>query len=165
MSDYERTSQLCDYSQLSAILQLALLQQAEEHGCGEIPEDILMCLETISQRKEASILTSLKSRLTGLPLPGAVQQSVAIVLPDCLMWAFTHWQDDTYATVLSVRLNEAEITDYAHDQLVEDYGLNILGFSSGEMKRSLKFLGLGRGPDTDQFKQYLRQTAAKVKAV
>ena len=157
MSDYERTSQICEYFQLPAILQMALQQEAEEHDCGQIPHDILFCLETISKYKEVGIFTAFKNRLTGLPRPGAIQHSAAIVVPGWLVWAFTHWNSDTKATALSVRLEEAEIKEYAHNHLIEDHGLNIIGFTSGSAERGLMFLGLGQGRDAEEFKQFLQQ--------
>ena len=159
MSDYKRTSQICTYTELPAILQLALHQEAEDHHCGQIPEDIMICIQTISQHKEAGILTRFKNRLTGLPKPGSIQHSAAIIVPGWLIWAFTNWNSDSKATALSVRLNEAEITDYAHNDLIEDYGLNIIGVSSGSLERSLMFLGLGQSRDAEQFKQFLQQAA------
>ena len=159
MSDYERTSQICIFSQLPTILQLAIQQQAEEYHCGQIPDDILICLETISERKQAGFFTRFKNRIVGLPAPGSVQHCAAVVLPNWLIWAFTHWQNESQATVLSVRLNEAEIHEYDQTHLVEDHGLNILGFLSGSTERSLQFLGLGQGSDAEQFKQCLQQAA------
>ena len=163
MSDYERTSQICVFSQLPAILRLGLQQQAEEYHCGQIPDDILMCIETMSERKQAAFLTRLKDRFTGLPAPGMTQHCAAVVLPSWLIWAFTHWGNEDQATVLSVRLNEAEISEYNQTHLTEDHGLNILGFLSGSTERSLQFLGLGKGGDAEQFKQFVQKSAQSAK--
>ena len=135
--------------------------EAEEHNCGQIPDDILICLQTISHYTNRGIFIRLKSLLTGLPKPGAIQHSTAVVIPGWLVWAFTDWNSDSKATALSVRLSEAEITEYAHSHLIEDHGLNILGFSSGSTERSLMFLGLGSGKDAEQFKQFLQEAAQK----
>lgn len=163
MSDYERASRICAFSQIQPILQVALLQEAEEYGCGQIPSDILICIETISQCKRANIFTRVKNKVIGLPPPGAVQHCSAVVVPGWLIWAFTHWAYDDKATALSVRLHEAEISEYKFNHLVEDYGLNILGFSSGSTERSLKFLGLEPGADAEQFKQVLHQATEAIK--
>ena len=164
MNEYERKSQIGDYSRLPGILQAALQQEAQEYHCGQVPEDILMCIETVSVRKQAGIFTFLKNRFTGLPAPGAVQHCAAVVLPGWLIWAFTHWGRDDHATVLSVRLNEAEISDYRHSHLIEDDGLNILGFISDSTERSLYFLGLQQGEAAEAFKQFLQQVTQGVKA-
>ena len=161
MSDYERTSRICNFSQVELILQAALQQEASEYGCGQIPADILICIETISQRKPASIFTRLKNKVIGLPAPGAIQHCAAVITPGWLIWAFTHWDKDDEATALSVRLDEAEISEYKFEHLVEDHGLNIVGFTSGATERSLKFLGLGPGNDFEQFKQFLHQVVQK----
>lgn len=163
MSDYERTSRICVFSQIQPILQIALRQEAEDFGCGQIPTDILICIETISQCKQANIFTRLKNKVVGLPPPGSVQYCGAVVMPGWLIWAFTHWDCDDSATALSVRLQESEISDYKFNHLVEDYGLNILGFSSGSSERSLKFLGLEPGVAAEQFKQILQQASDAIR--
>lgn len=163
MNDYERTSQICTFSQIQLILQAAIQQEANEYYCGQIPEDILICLETISQYRPAGIFTRLKNKAAGLPPPGAIQYCAAVITPGWLIWAFTHWDKDDEATALSVRLDEAEISDYQFDHLVEDHGLNIVGLASGATERSLKFLGLGSGSDSEQFKQFLQQAVQKTR--
>jgi hypothetical protein len=87
-----------------------------------------------------------------------------VITPGWLIWAFTHWDNDHEATAISVRLDEAEISDYNFNHLVEEHSLNILGFSSGTTERSLKFLGLESGPASEQFKQLLRQAAETARA-
>lgn len=164
MGDYKRTSRICHFSQIRPILQIALQQEAIEYGCGQIPADILICIETDSQRKPGNIFTRMKNRVIGLPAPGAVQHCAAVITPGWLIWAFTHWDNDHEATAISVRLDEAEISDYNFNHLVEEHGLNILGFSSGATERSLKFLGLESGPASEQFKQLLRQAAETARA-
>ena len=165
MSDYERSSQLCEFSTLPAILQVALLQEAQEHDCGQIPDDIQLCLATVSQYKQAGLFTNFKNRLAGLPTSGAVQHSAAIIIPSWLVWAFTHWNSDNQATALSIHLSEAEISEYNQDHPVADYGLNIQGVLSGSTQHGLMFLGLGQSPDAEQFKQHVLQTAKQAKTV
>jgi len=164
MSDYKRTSRICSFWQIQPILQIALQQEATEHSCGQIPADILISIETVSQRKQGNIFTRMKNKVIGLPAPGAFQHCVAVVTPGWLIWAFTHWDNDHEATALSVRLDEAEISDYNFNHLVEEHGLNILGFSSGATERSLKFLGLEPGTDSEQFKQLLQQATEAARA-
>lgn len=163
MNEYERTSQIGDYSKLPGILQAALQQEADEYHCGQVPEDILMCIETVLVRKQAGIFTFLKNRFTGLLAPDVVQHCTAVVLPGWLIWAFTHWGRDDHATVLSVPLNEAEISEYAPNHLIEDNGLNILGFISDSTERSLYFLGLQQGEAAEEFKQFLQQVTQGAK--
>jgi hypothetical protein len=163
MSDYKRTSQICTFFQIELILQAAIQQEAAYHGCGQIPADILICLETTSQHKQAGIFTRLKNKVTGLPAPGAIQQCAAVITPEWLIWAFTHWDRNDEATALAVRLAEAEISDYAFEHLAPDHGLNILGFVNGATERTLKFLGLGPQADAEQFKQVLQQAVQKAR--
>lgn len=164
MSDYERTSQICSFFQIELILQAAIQQEAIDSDCGQIPEDILLCLETLSRRKQAGIFTRLKNKALNLPAPGAIQHCAAVITPGRLIWAFTHWDNGNEATALSVRLDEAEISEYKLNHLVEDCGLNILGFTNGATERTVKFLGLGAGADSEQFKQLLQRTAQEARA-
>ena len=154
MSDYQRTTRECSFTQIRPELFDAIRQHIEEHHLGNVESELLICCETTSERKKAGLLTSLKDKLMGLPAPGSIQYSAAVVTPKWLIWAITDIKHGVLA--LSVRLTEAEISDY-DAKLVEDYGINILGFSTGATKRSLKFLGLGRGPASEKFKSVLKQ--------
>jgi hypothetical protein len=163
MSDYKRTSRICPFAKIQPILQIALQQEATDHGCGQIPGDILVCVATNSQRKQGSILTRMKNKIIGLPAPGAIQQCAAVVMPGWLIWAFTHWDKNDEATALSVRLNEAEINDYHSNHSAEDHGLTILALSSGATERNLKFLGLEPGGDSERFREVLREATQKAR--
>jgi hypothetical protein len=158
MSDYHRTTNLCTFTQIQPILQVALYQQATQYGCGHIPSDILICIETTSQRKKAGFFTQLKNLIVGLPLPGSVQYTAAVVTPNWLLWAFTQWNKTDEASAVSIPLAEAEITDFTQQHNIEDYGLNVYGLFSGADARSLRFLGLGPDDAATQFKTILRQT-------
>jgi hypothetical protein len=65
MREYERTSQIRNFSQLRPSLQQTIQHHIETHELNESVADLLMCIETVSQRLPGSFWTRLKSKLSG----------------------------------------------------------------------------------------------------
>jgi hypothetical protein len=79
----------------------------------------------------------------------------ALFTPGWFVWA--RFGEKSGDAVLSSRLANIEVRDYAYAHMIEDSGLHISGFWAGGGERSEIFLGLGAEAAASDFAASLKQ--------
>lgn len=98
MGDYNRSTRECAFGQIHPNLVKGIRQYIQKHELGDIEAGILMCCETISEKKQKGFFASWVSTD-----PDPVHHTGRLVTPTWLIWARSGVK---YATVVSiVRLN------------------------------------------------------------
>jgi hypothetical protein len=154
MSDYRRSTRECNFEQLRPEIVTALRDHAQRYELGEVDREALICCETINERIK-------KPGLLGRFIGGdtdPVHYVGVVVTPRYLMWARSSAKPGV--AVLSARLRECEVLDYAHTpqaQLVPDTGLEVTAMYTGRTERGHTFIGLGPEPAAQNLRQVLKQ--------
>jgi hypothetical protein len=150
MSEYERTTKERSFERLRPELIAAIREHVKKRIHEDVESEILICCETTSERKK----TGLIGRLMGTS--GKTLYTAALVTPRWLIWATSG--DRQQATALSARLSEIEVEDYERSsmfKMIEDSGVNMLGFTTGSMERVMVFIGLGKERAAEKLKEVL----------
>jgi hypothetical protein len=155
MREYQRTTRECSFNDFAPEIIQAIRKYAEKHQFGNIEAEAVMCAETVSEK----ITQGFFSKIFG----GAnyAQNVSMMVTPERLLWCAPDSRNN--AIVLSARLSEIEISDFA-SPLVEDEGLNVFGFINQSPERVQAFLGLGAENAAQKFRETLKEAARRAKS-
>jgi hypothetical protein len=121
----------------------AVARYMELHRCEDLGDGVLACVVTVSE----------PAKRRRLGRGAASQRTVIAVTPRYLVWATA---DDAVA---AARLTEIEAREY-RPTLIEDTGLEIVGFRLGASERESWFLPLDEGADGREFRARLQQATA-----
>jgi hypothetical protein len=150
MKEYQRTTRECSFNELSPDIITAIRKYIEKNDLGNIETNILMCVETVSEKIKQGFFSKVFGGGNY-----AVKMAV-IVTPERVLWATV---DNKNATVvLAARLNEIEVKDFSSD-LVEDCGLEIFGSINDFPERATAFIGLGEEDGAQKLRRVLRESA------
>ena len=154
MGDYRRSTRECNFEQLRPEIVTALRDHIQRYELGDVERETLICCETTNERIKKP---GLFDRLIGGDL-GPVHYVGIVVTPRYLIWARSGTKDGV--TVLSARLRECEVLDYANTpqaQLMPDTGLEVTAMFTGATQRGQTFIGLGPEPSAQNLRQILKQ--------
>ena len=155
MSDYQHTTRECSVRQLRPELFQAVQGYFREQRLGSFDAEVLMCCETLSEKKSDNELLSL--------LQGKPDKTIHIgmlLTSERLIWVRSGDQSGT-------RLNAAnlkEIQVRAFSPLFsKDTGLDIYGYVEGSKSRVRGYIGMGSESVTQKFCEEVQQAIDKVR--
>ncbi len=146
MGDWLRITHDCTFEGLPAEMTAAINKHVELYHLGFAPSQAAACIETTSKKAKKGVLErGDQSVQTGLLLASG-----------WLLWAIR--ADDPEITVMSARLTDITVQDYAVTplaRLVPDSGIEITGSFTDVAQRGSSFIGLDAGPAAREFRQRL----------
>ena len=155
MSDYQRTTRECSVRQLRPDLFQAVHAYFQEQRLGSLDAEILMCCETLSEKKGDNKVLSV--------LQGEVDTKIhmgMLLTSERLIWVRSGDKSGT-------RLNAADLKDIqvrAFSPLFsKDIGLEIYGYVEGSKSRVRGFIGMGSESAAQKFCEGVQQAIDKVK--
>ena len=154
MGDYRRSTRECTFVQLRPEIVTAIRDHVQQYELGEVEREALICCETTNERTKKP---GLFSKMAGGD-PDPVHYVGIVVTPRYLIWARNGAKYGT--AVLSARLRECEVLDYANTpqaKFVPDTGLEVTAMHTGATERAHSFIGLGPEPAAQNLRQVLKQ--------
>ena len=121
----------------------AMHNAAAPHMC---VDGVLTCVETLSEPAQHRRFGRTASN----------QRTVIAVTSRYLVWASA---DETEGAVAAARLSEIETREY-RSTLIEDTGLDVVGFRLGATERESWFLPIDEGADGRDFRSQLQRAIA-----
>lgn len=155
MGDYNRTTREVKFEGLSREMKEAIDKHIELYTLGSILDDILICVETTSEK--------IKKGLFSGPGP-KILVSVDILTPRWLVQVYKADNEAAFAT--SAQLRNITASDYEKSEfyaLLSDTGVSLTGMFTTTSENSSKFLGLGKDEAGEKFKSALIEAAQKAK--
>ena len=154
MGDWNRSSREIQPEKMHPEIAAAIQAHVETYELGSILEDVVMCIETRSERKA--------SRLLGI---GGEQWMLSTVLVTSAWLIIAGMGEKQGAFANSVQRGKAQVADYAEGyayRLVPDRGLVVTGAFTGRVgldgsEHTSIFIPLGEGPLTGRFMALLIQ--------
>ena len=117
MSDWKRTSREIQFENLRPEMVEAIKQHIERYNLGAILSEVLMCVQTDSEKIKKPLFGSAEIIYTGLVLTAR-----------WLVWAVSGTKTQT--SVLSAQLRDVTVQDYAQTsfaKLISDSGIEVSG--------------------------------------
>jgi len=143
MSNYNRTTRECSVNQLHPELRQAVQNYFQEHGLDDPETEILMCCETISEKKNAGKLASW--------LDGSMDETAhmgMVLTSELLIWA--HRGDRSDVTINAANLNVIQVEVY-QSWFTRENGLEIFGFIISSKKPVRGRIGMGKEEAAQKF--------------
>ena len=153
MSDWKRTTKEVTLEGLRPELLAAIGDHIEKYNLGTILSDVLMCIQSESEKIKKGLFGGAELAYTG-----------AVVTPRWLVWAVSGTK--MQAVVLSAQLADIVIQDYAQSsfaKLVPDTGFNVSGRFTDVSENGSAFIGLGSEPAGEKFKETVIAAAQEAK--
>ncbi len=144
MSDYNRTTRECPVSQLHPEIRQAIRNYFKEHELGEPETGVLICCETVSERKRAGSLGSwLKDNTADTTIHTGM-----VLTPELLIWVR---RGDKSGLILNYA-DLKEIKVRIHASLFErEAGMDVHGFIGSAKARVKGYIGMGEEPAAKKF--------------
>jgi len=142
MSDWKRTSKEIPFENLRPELFQAIQGHIEQYNLGSILADLLMCVQTDSEKAKKGLFGNAEAVYVG-----------AVLTPHWLVWAISGTKTQT--AVLSAQLRDIVVQDYAQTQfakMIPDSGINISGKFTDVSENGSAFIGLNGGAG-EKFKE------------
>jgi hypothetical protein len=120
----------------------AINNHIEQHNLGPILSDVLMCIQTDSEKVNKGLFGGAET----------VQMGV-VLTPRWLIWAVHGTKTQT--SVLSAQLIHVTVEDYAQTQfakMVPDSGIQVSGMFTDASENASAFIGLEEGAAGEKFK-------------
>lgn len=153
MSDWKRTTKEVGFENLRPELSQAINEHIEKYNLGEILSDVLMCVQTDSEKIKKGLFGGAEAVYMG-----------AVITPRWLVWATSGTK--TKVAVLSAQLNDVVIEDYAQSsfaKMVPDTGLNVSGKFTDATENGMTFIGLDESAVGRKFTATVIQAAQDAK--
>ena len=153
MSDWKRITKEVAFQSLAPNMVSAIIEHIQEYNLGPILSDVLMCVQTDSEKVKR-----------GLFGKGETVRMGAVVTPRYLIWAIDDGKGHT--TALSALLRGVVIMDYAKTKfakMVPDSGMEVSGQITDVAEDGLIFIGLDEGTAGTRFKEIVLQAAQDAK--
>ena len=155
MSDYQHTTRECSVRQLRPELFQAVQDYFQEHRLGSLDAEVLMCCETMSEKKNTTRLLSwLKGELDATIYMGMLFTS------ERLIWVRNG--DRSGILLNAADLKEIKVRAYT-PLFVNDTGLEISGYIEGFRGRARGYIGMGSEMAAQKFCEEVQQAIDKVK--
>ena len=155
MGDYNRSTRELTFDNMPAGMSDALKAHIEQYNLGDVLSDVLICLETTSEKIKKGLFAG----------PGPKLMKMDVILTK--RWLFELRSEDgktPYAR--SLRLANIVVEDYEKSsfyKMLPDTGVHITGQATGATEGGMSFIGLGKDAAGDKFKQMLIQAVQDVK--
>ena len=149
MSDWKRTSKEVPFENLRLEIVEAIKQHIDQYNLGPILSDLLMCVQTDSEKIKKGLFGGAESVYTGV-----------VVTPRWLVWAISGTK--TQAAVMSAQLRDVVIQDYAQTQfakMIPDSGIEVSGRITDAVENVSAFIGLEDGAVGRKFKETVLKAA------
>jgi hypothetical protein len=153
MSDWKRLTKEVSVAGLRPEMVEAINHHIDRYNLGPILADVLMCIQTDSEK--------IKKGLFG---GGEIAYTGAVVTPHWLIWAVSGTKAKT--AVLSALLSDVVVQDYSQSsfaKLIPDTGLNVSGKFTDVSENGSAFIGLDDGAPAGRFKDLVIKSVQKAK--
>ena len=153
MSDFIRSTRLCNFELLRPELRRAIADYAQKQELENLESEIIQCCQTKSERKTDGLFAWLETKSDQIIYTGALYTA------EWLIWARSG--DVSGTSVTAAQLKDIRVKDYA-SMLVSDRGLEIYGYLNASNTRVRGYIGMGPEPATQTFCDGVRQAAEKI---
>ncbi|HET6594268.1 MAG TPA: hypothetical protein VFG81_01515 [Anaerolineales bacterium] len=153
MSDWKRRTQEVAIDALPAQAREAVERHIEQYNLGPILLDVLMCIQTESEKVKKGLFGKAES----------VQMTV-ILTPRWLLWSVD--QPNKNTAVLSAQLIHITVQDYSQTpfaKLIPDSGVEVSGMFTDASEPASLFIGLEESAAGQAFRQSLIRATADAK--
>lgn len=153
MSEWKRTTKEIGFENLRPELSQAINEHIEKNNLGEILSDVLMCVQTDSEKSKKRLFGGAEMVYTGV-----------VVTPRWLVWATSGTKTQTSAS--SAQLSDVTIQDYAQSsfaKLIADTGLNVSGRFTDVSENLTTFIGLDDSAVGEKFREISLRSAQDAK--
>jgi hypothetical protein len=143
MSDWNRVTREVQFEDLMPEMVDEIKKHIELYNLGSILSDVLICIQTDSEKAKKGLFGSAE----------VVHQGV-VLTPRWILWAVNGTKTDT--AVLSAQLRDVVILDYAQTQfakMVPDTGIQVNGKFTDVSENGSAFIGLDEGIAGRKFKE------------
>jgi len=143
MSEWKRTSIEIEFENLRPEMVNAIKRYVEQYNLGAILSEVLLCVQTDSEKVKKPLFGSAEIVYMGIALT-----------PRWLVWAVSGTKTQT--AVLSAQLRDVVVQDYSQTQfakLIADSGLEVSGRFTDASENVSAFLGLDDGLVGRKFKE------------
>ena len=149
MSEWKRTSKEIDFENLRPEMVDAIKRHVERYNLGTILSEVLMCVQTDSEKVKKPLFGSAPIVYTGM-----------VLTPRWLAWAVSG--PKTQMAVLSAQLRDVVVQDYSQTQfakLIADSGLEVSGRFTDASENASAFLGIDDSMAGRKFKEAVIRAA------
>jgi len=153
MSDWKRTTKEVQFEGLMPEMVDEVKKHIELYNLGPILADILMCVQTDSEKIKKGLFGGTEMVHTG-----------AILTPRWLVWVMSGTKTST--AVLSAQLKDVTAQDYAKTRfakMIPDSGIEVSGRFTDVSENSSAFIGLDDGEAGKRFKETVIKTAQEAR--
>jgi hypothetical protein len=143
MSEWKRTSKESEFENLRPEIVNAIKRHVEQYNLGTILLEVLMCVQTDSEKIKKPLFGGAEIVYTGI-----------VLTPRWLVWAVSGKKTQT--AVLSAQLRDVVVQDYSQTQfakLIADSGLEVSGRFTDASENASAFLGIDDGLVGRKFKE------------
>jgi hypothetical protein len=153
MSDWERTTREISFENLPGGMTSAINEHIEQHNLGPILSNVLICIQTDSEKVKKGLFGGKETVQVG-----------AILTPRWLVWVTSG--TETQSAVLSAQLIDITVQDYAQTpfaKMVPDSGVQVSGMFTDASESASAFIGLDESLAGKKFREVLIQAAQDAK--
>jgi hypothetical protein len=153
MSDWKRTTKEIAFEHLPSQMASAINQHIERYNLGSSLSDILMCVQTDSEKVKKGLFGKAETVQIG-----------AVLTPRWLLWAIQG--TNTPTTVLSAQLINLTVQDYAQTpftKMIPDSGVEISGLFTDASESASAFIGLEENAAGHKFRETVIRAAQQAK--
>jgi len=145
MPDWKRKTKETPLEHLPLEMGSAINQHIERHNLGPILSDVLMCVETDSEKVKKSLFGGAEMVQVG-----------AVLTPRWLVWVTQGTK--IQLAVLSAQLANITVQDYAQTpfaKMIPDSGIEVSGLFTDSNQNTSAFIGLDEGPVANKFRELI----------
>lgn len=153
MSDWKRVTREVHFESLGAEMAAAIQQHIEPHNLGPILTDMLMCIQTDSEKVKKGLFGGAETVHMG-----------AVVTPRWLVWAIAG--TNTRPAALSAQLIHITVQDYEQTpfaKMVPDSGIQVSGVFTDASESASAFLGVDHSSAGKKFREIVIKAAQEAK--
>jgi hypothetical protein len=153
MSDWKRITKEASFDNLPSQMVSAIKHHIEQHNLGPILSDVLICIQTDSEKVRKGLFGGTE-----------IVQVGAAVTSQWLVWAAQGTKTQT--AVLSAQLINITVQDYAQTsfaKMVPDSGIEVSGLFTDSSESASAFIGLEDNAVGNKFKEIIIKAAQDAK--
>ena len=153
MSDWKRSTKEIPFESLPSQMVAAINQHIEGHNLGLILANILMCIQTDSEKGKRGLFGKAEMVHMG-----------SVVTPRWLVWAIHGTNMQT--AVLSAQLINITVQDYAQTpfaKMIPDSGIEVSGMFTDASESASAFIGLEENAAGNKFRETVIKAAQAAK--
>jgi hypothetical protein len=153
VSEWKRITKEIPFESLPSQMVSAINHHIEQHNLGPILSEVLMCVQTDSEKVKKGLFGGTERVQVG-----------AVVTPRWLLWMIH--EPKTQAAVLSAQLINITVQDYAQTpfaKMVPDSGIEVSGLFTDNSESVSAFIGLDESVAANKFKEIIIKAAQDAK--